>query len=246
MKNSKGITLIALIITIIVMLILVGVTINVAINGGIFEKAKEAAQKTERQIIYDEIVASMVLTDGGMIDPDRTQVAAIETLNSEGKTAIDLLEHEDAEEEEEEPEEPVDGQIKAIIVNEKYAFIITCARIIDITDAIEDENFTLALKWADVGITNLVPNVEYKAETDSLIRTFYEDDSGISMGGEVNGEDWDVLDNGTLFYSFLDNKLVPNENVLLNGNETLYFYGDRIVVHNNVKEQEVILYINQE
>ncbi len=42
MKNQKGITLVALIITIIVMLILVAVTISVALNGGIFTKAREA------------------------------------------------------------------------------------------------------------------------------------------------------------------------------------------------------------
>ena len=47
MKNKKGITLIALIITIIVMLILVGVTVTVAINGGLFQKTKEAASKTQ-------------------------------------------------------------------------------------------------------------------------------------------------------------------------------------------------------
>ncbi|MBQ2917265.1 MAG: hypothetical protein IJE59_03725, partial [Clostridia bacterium] len=43
MRNKKGITLIALIITIIVMMILVGVTVNVALNGGLFDKAKDAA-----------------------------------------------------------------------------------------------------------------------------------------------------------------------------------------------------------
>ena len=58
MKNKKGITLIALIITIIVMLILVGVTVTVSINGGLFEKTKEAAkgttiEKTKEQIIAD-------------------------------------------------------------------------------------------------------------------------------------------------------------------------------------------------
>lgn len=58
MKNKKGITLIALIITIIVMLILVGVTVTVAINGGLFQKTKEAAkgttiEKTKEQIIAD-------------------------------------------------------------------------------------------------------------------------------------------------------------------------------------------------
>ena len=41
MKNQKGITLIALIITIIVMLILVAVTISVVLNGGLFEKAED-------------------------------------------------------------------------------------------------------------------------------------------------------------------------------------------------------------
>ena len=59
-KNEKGITLIALIITIIVMLILVGVTINVALDGGIFDKAKDATQKTSREVSREQIVAAMV------------------------------------------------------------------------------------------------------------------------------------------------------------------------------------------
>ena len=60
MKNEKGITLIALIITIIVMLILVGVTINVALNGGIFDRAKDAKQKTSREVSREQIVAAMI------------------------------------------------------------------------------------------------------------------------------------------------------------------------------------------
>ncbi|HJJ03683.1 MAG TPA: BspA family leucine-rich repeat surface protein [Clostridiaceae bacterium] len=47
MKNNKGITLIALVITIIVMLILVGVTVSAAINGKLFDTAKKAAKDTE-------------------------------------------------------------------------------------------------------------------------------------------------------------------------------------------------------
>lgn len=46
MKGQKGITLIALVITIIVMLILVGVTITVAMQGGLFDKARQAATDT--------------------------------------------------------------------------------------------------------------------------------------------------------------------------------------------------------
>ena len=39
-KNSKAITLIALVITIIILLILTGVVINFVINGGILDKAR--------------------------------------------------------------------------------------------------------------------------------------------------------------------------------------------------------------
>ena len=44
--HSRGITLIALIITIIVMIILVAVTINIALNGGLFKTAQDVAENT--------------------------------------------------------------------------------------------------------------------------------------------------------------------------------------------------------
>ena len=46
MRGQKGITLVALIITIIVMLILVGVSVTVALNGGLFDKATDAREKS--------------------------------------------------------------------------------------------------------------------------------------------------------------------------------------------------------
>ena len=46
MKNNKGITLVALIITIIVMLILVGVTLSILINSNVIGKAKKAVDDT--------------------------------------------------------------------------------------------------------------------------------------------------------------------------------------------------------
>jgi len=49
MKNQKGITLIALIITIIVMLILVGVSVSVAINTGLFKTASGVSKNTEEE-----------------------------------------------------------------------------------------------------------------------------------------------------------------------------------------------------
>ena len=46
-KNSKGITLVALVITIIILLILAGISISALTNTGIFQKAKDARQKSE-------------------------------------------------------------------------------------------------------------------------------------------------------------------------------------------------------
>lgn len=60
MKGQKGITLVALVITIIVMLILVGVTINIAINGGLIEKTREAAYKTDAQSIQEAFTQGKV------------------------------------------------------------------------------------------------------------------------------------------------------------------------------------------
>lgn len=65
MRKTKenGITLIALIITIIVMLILVGVTVSVALNGGLFETAQDAANRTQieadREVLQAAIVGAL-------------------------------------------------------------------------------------------------------------------------------------------------------------------------------------------
>ena len=49
MKNQKGITLVALVITIIILLILAGISISTLTNTGIFGKAKEAKEKSEAE-----------------------------------------------------------------------------------------------------------------------------------------------------------------------------------------------------
>ena len=67
MKNNKGITLIALVITIIVMLILVIVTINIAMNGDLFNLTKKAAIKTQEEIDKENLMTlvwSSYGTDG--------------------------------------------------------------------------------------------------------------------------------------------------------------------------------------
>ena len=55
MKNNKGITLMALIITIIVMLILAAITISMISSGGIIGRANEAKFKTKMQKISEEL-----------------------------------------------------------------------------------------------------------------------------------------------------------------------------------------------
>ena len=65
MKGQKGITLVALVITIIVMLILVGVSITVALNGGLFNTAKDAANKTQEAINSESKLDSGKVTVNG-------------------------------------------------------------------------------------------------------------------------------------------------------------------------------------
>lgn len=47
LKNTKGITLVALVSTIVILLILAGISISALTNTGIFQKAKEAKQKSD-------------------------------------------------------------------------------------------------------------------------------------------------------------------------------------------------------
>ena len=56
MRNERGITLVALVVTIVVLLILAGVTITYALsNNGIFTKAKEAGMVSEQATVRDAI-----------------------------------------------------------------------------------------------------------------------------------------------------------------------------------------------
>ena len=75
MKKQRGITLIALVITIIVMMILVGVTVAVVLNGGLFKTADEATTKTEKEVIYDQIIGTMKLDNNGKINVSETYEA---------------------------------------------------------------------------------------------------------------------------------------------------------------------------
>ena len=89
-KDEKGITLVALVITIIVLLILATVSINLIINNGILDKAKLAVDKYSEGEELEQIklaVASARLKGNGFLDTDN--------LNSELHERID--ENENAE-----------------------------------------------------------------------------------------------------------------------------------------------------
>ena len=79
MKNQKGITLIALIITIIIMLILVGVTISYVVNGGLISKAKQAAKQTQIEADKELLMFDVILATGtnGEINFSEFRTAAI-------------------------------------------------------------------------------------------------------------------------------------------------------------------------
>lgn len=60
LKENKGITLIALVITIIVMLILVAVSVTVALEGGLFGTAKDAAIKTQAEADKEMLLSYVI------------------------------------------------------------------------------------------------------------------------------------------------------------------------------------------
>lgn len=59
LKNSKGITLIALVITIIVLLILAGVTISLVLNNGLIDRATNATGTQTHATVKEQLVFAM-------------------------------------------------------------------------------------------------------------------------------------------------------------------------------------------
>ena len=114
LKTQKGITLVALVITIIVMLILVGVSVSTSLDGGLFDNAREAVSGTEKQIIYDQILGSIILTSDGRININSTYETAKTILESQGKTVSDIT----------------DGTFEVEVNNGTYTFTITEEEII--------------------------------------------------------------------------------------------------------------------
>ena len=95
-KQSKGITLIALVITIIILLILAGISISQLTGSGLFEKAKEAknrteeAQELENQILseYENQMESLGGNYGGTGGGQKPVTPADPTLPTNPATDI--------------------------------------------------------------------------------------------------------------------------------------------------------------
>ena len=86
LKQNKGITLIALIITIIVMMILVAVSVTVALNGGLFGTAKDAASKTQIEAEKEMLLSAVVGAIGtdGKVEREKLNLPDGFTTTSEG------------------------------------------------------------------------------------------------------------------------------------------------------------------
>ena len=61
MRNNKGITLVALVVTIVVLLILAGVSINLVLeDNGIVKRAQDAKNKTEEDLANTQEVMNQM------------------------------------------------------------------------------------------------------------------------------------------------------------------------------------------
>ncbi len=91
-KNSKGITLLALAVTIVVLLILTGIGIKLALgNNGIIGEAKNAKEQTEideeKGIVKRATTVSLIKSKGSRVEQD-TLEKALNDETGEGKTEV--------------------------------------------------------------------------------------------------------------------------------------------------------------
>lgn len=92
MKNNKGITLIALVITIILMMILVGITVTGVKNGRLFEYAAKAVRGTQSakqdQIVKQAVILTKANNRYGKIEKEELQKALDDQIGGSGKAII--------------------------------------------------------------------------------------------------------------------------------------------------------------
>ncbi len=97
MKENKGITLIALIITIIVMVVLVAVTVSIVVRSGIIGKAKQAKDDTQTAYQYEQTLGESINIGGNVynsiddiVSPNSIQFTITKNENVPGSGWMDV------------------------------------------------------------------------------------------------------------------------------------------------------------
>lgn len=96
LKNKKGITLVALVITIIILLILAGITISQLTGSGLFENAKQAEQKSknaqekEEETLsdYSNLIEGIVGTRNDVVTISTSELTNLITKIVEEKSGV--------------------------------------------------------------------------------------------------------------------------------------------------------------
>ena len=90
-NKKQGITLIALIITIVILLILAAVTVDVAIDGKLFDKAKDAEDRTNDRVSQAQEVIDEIKEGWGNLEGSGTGGEIPDTTPPEGKIIINQI-----------------------------------------------------------------------------------------------------------------------------------------------------------
>ena len=235
-KETKGITLIALVITIIVMLILVGVTLNVVLNNGLMENATFASQKQklerDKEMLF---TAALGYNKNGQVDlSEFTQEYKDKDINGY-KIELDASEQ------------------YIIATNEKDNITLYITSQGDILDEIEVSN-----PWKVRGLTSsnikfdktYKGNINYIGQNQSIV---IKSNGGIETswdGREIANQEVNSLIENGIIYIKGDNILCSNvgENSYLafvfESEEELIVYGfmteniegpiDQYLIQNNI------------
>ena len=208
LKQNKGITLIALIITIIVMLILVAVTVTVALNGGLFDKADEAKKSTLLRADEEELqieIATAYDEKEGIINLE----TLAKNLRAKKWTVTDSGDK--------------------LICTSKNGNTFTVDKEGKITDGgehIGGGNEPEAFNWGSKGLGNIDTSAEYKGYIEyfdmTIIASFTEDGRIIMYEGDFATDPIEVnvkgMEGTTLSFPIKIQGNTTNITVTMNGN----------------------------
>ena len=147
-KQSKGITLIALIVTIVVMIVVAGVSINMTVGeNGIFTKAVKAKEMQEAAEIKERL--------------ELKQLDARLALGGENMTLENYLKYlvDQGMIDESDIEDTVDSNVKTILVDDKYIYSVIKN---------DDGSITLEYEGKAGKLLPKIKNIEVKPTTNSI------------------------------------------------------------------------------